>query len=343
MFKKKNILITGGTGSFGKAFIRKLLTKYINFNKIIIYSRDEFKQYEMQKEFFSISRNKLRFFLGDVRDKDRLSTAVSGVDYVIHAAALKHVPAAEYNPMEYIKTNIIGAQNLIECCLKHNISKVIALSTDKASSPINLYGATKLCSDKLFVSANNIVGKNKTRFSVVRYGNVFGSRGSVVPLFLQQNNQNFFTVTDKSMTRFNITMAEAVETVLWTIKNGNGSEIVVPKIPSYRILDLCKSINSKKKITITGLRSGEKIHEQMISSADASQTVELDKYFIILPNFVKVKKSNFYYEDISKGKVYLSYKKIKKVSQDFSYSSDKNKFLEVSQIKKLTTNLKIDD
>ena len=241
--KNKTILITGGTGSFGKAFLKELLKSHNILKKIIIFSRDELKQSELNEKYSVKRFKKLRYFLGDLRDKDRIYRALDGVDIVVHAAALKQVPTAEYNPFEYVKTNILGAQNLIEACLDKNVKNVISLSTDKAVSPINLYGATKLCSDKIFLAANNVKGNRDIKFSIVRYGNVFNSRGSVVPLFLNQKKNNILTVTDKRMTRFHLTLDHAVEMVLWAIKNNNGGEIFVSKIPSYRILDLAKSIS----------------------------------------------------------------------------------------------------
>ena len=249
-FKNKKILITGGTGSFGNAFVNYIVNNKLPLKKIIIYSRDEFKQFKMAEKFPIKKFSFMRYFLGDVRDKDRLSRALGDVDIVIHAAALKQVPLAEYNPIEYIKTNILGAQNIIEASLDNNVEKVIALSTDKAASPINLYGATKLCSDKLFVAANNIKGNKKIFFSVVRYGNVMGSRGSVIPLFLETKKKNFFPITDTKMTRFNISLEEAVKMVIWSIQNLKGGEILVPKIPSFKITDLAKAICMKTKLKI---------------------------------------------------------------------------------------------
>jgi len=246
-YKNKSILITGGTGSFGKN-LAKFLKKKFSFRKIIIYSRDELKQFNFQQELGDKEKN-FRFLIGDVRDKDRLFFAFRDVDYVIHAAALKQIPATEYNPFECIKTNILGAQNVVECAIKSNVKKVIALSTDKAVSPINLYGAAKLCADKLFVSANKMIGNKDILFSVVRYGNVLGSRGSVLPKFLDQNKKNnYFTITDKNMTRFNITINDAINTVIWTLDNAIGGEIVVPKLSSYKILDFASAINNKKKL-----------------------------------------------------------------------------------------------
>ena len=286
MFKNKSILITGGTGSFGKAFLKFLIKNYKGYKKIIIYSRDELKQYEMSNEYEESKYPFIRYFLGDVRDKSRFKRSLEGVDYVIHAAALKQVPASEYNPFEVIKTNINGAQNIVESCLDSNVKKVVALSTDKAVSPLNLYGATKLCSDKLFISANNIIGKRKLSFSVVRYGNVMGSRGSVIPQFLKQKKTGIINVTDKRMTRFNILMEDSIRLVLWALKNSLGGEVFVPKIPSYRILDLAKAVAPNCKINYIGLRPGEKLHEELISEGESYNTVDLEKYYAIL-NFDK--------------------------------------------------------
>tara|TARA_B100000965_G_scaffold351618_1_gene326325 strand:+ start:1273 stop:2244 length:972 start_codon:yes stop_codon:yes gene_type:complete len=309
-FSKKTILVTGGTGSFGKNFIKYLLNKY-NCKKIIVFSRDEFKQYEMQKEFPQNKYKCLRYFLGDVRDGKRLQLAFRDVDFVIHAAALKQVDTAEYNPFEFIYTNIIGAQNVIEAAISNNVQKVIALSTDKACSPINLYGATKLCSDKLFISSNNLVpSKSITKFSVVRYGNVFASRGSVIPFFKELNNQKKpFPLTHPEMTRFNISMSEAIKTVEWAFKNSKGSEIIVPKLKSFKIQDLIFAINKNAKTKIIGIRPGEKIHEELISLSDNRTTISFDKYFLILPNESFFKK----------------YQSFKRVGKNFYYRSDLNK------------------
>ena len=258
MFNKKSILITGGTGSFGKEWVRHLLKKYKKIKRLVIFSRDELKQFEMEQEFSVKKYPCMRYFIGDIRDRERLTMALRDIDYVIHAAALKQVPTAEYNPIETIKTNIIGAQNLIEACLENKVEKVVALSTDKASSPINLYGATKLCSDKLFIAANNIKGKKKISFSIVRYGNVMGSRGSVIPSFIKSKKTGSLTITDKRMTRFNLTLLNSVEMVEWSFKNSIGGEIFVPKIPSYKILDLAKAICPNCKIKTVGIRTGEK-------------------------------------------------------------------------------------
>lgn len=279
MFNNKNILITGGTGSFGKKYTEIILSKY-KPNKIIIYSRDELKQYEMAQKF---NNSCMRYFIGDVRDGQRLNEAMDGVDYVIHAAALKHVPVAEYNPMECIKTNIDGAQNVISAAIKNEVEKVIALSTDKASSPINLYGATKLASDKLFVAANNMVGKRKTRFAVVRYGNVVGSRGSVVPFFqkLIDNGVKELPITDEQMTRFLITLEDGVNFVLNNFERMHGGEIFIPKIPSMKITDLAKALNPSLPHKTIGIRPGEKMHEVMITADD--RVVEFDTYYVITP------------------------------------------------------------
>ena len=282
MFNNKNILITGGTGSFGKKFIKILLEKY-KPNKVIVYSRDELKQFEMGQVYNDLC---MRYFIGDVRDKERLMLAMKGVDYVVHAAALKQVPAAEYNPMECIKTNIMGAQNVIDACIANNVEKVIALSTDKAANPINLYGATKLASDKLFTAANNIVGSRRTRFSVVRYGNVVGSRGSVVPFFkgLLERGATELPVTDERMTRFWLKLEDGVEFVLKNFQRMQGGEIFIPKIPSMRILDLAEAMAPDAKIKIIGIRPGEKLHEVMCPSDLYYETVEFSDHFVIKPS-----------------------------------------------------------
>ncbi len=279
MFNNKSILITGGTGSFGQQFVKTILE---NFKpaRVVVFSRDELKQYEMAKR---LSAPCMRYFLGDVRDLPRLRRAFEGIDIVVHAAALKQVPAAEYNPFEYIKTNVLGAQNVIEACLDSNVSRVVALSTDKAAAPVNLYGATKLCSDKLFIAANNIRGLRDIRFSVVRYGNVMGSRGSVIPFFLDNRKHGFFPITDPAMTRFNIAIEDGVEMALWSIENALGGEIMVPKIASYRITDVANAIDATCEQRIVGVRPGEKIHEEMITESDSSNTVDLGKYYAILP------------------------------------------------------------
>lgn len=309
MKSRSTFLITGGTGSFGQKFVEIILKKY-NPKKIIIFSRDEQKQNNMNLRFNS---NKLRFFIGDVRDKDRLYRALDGVDYVVHAAALKIVPISEYNPFETIKTNIIGAMNVIDASLDRKVKKLIALSTDKASSPVNLYGATKMASDKLFISANNYSGANKTIFSVVRYGNVMGSRGSVIPFFLNLKNKNEIPVTHKDMTRFMISLEDSVKIVLDAFNDMHGGEVYVKKIPSMNVLDIAKAINNKAKVKIVGIRPGEKIHEQMVSIEEALYTYEYKDYFKILPsinNWHKEKKR------IKNGK---------KVHKRFTYNSLTNK------------------
>jgi UDP-N-acetylglucosamine 4,6-dehydratase len=280
MLTNSTILITGGTGSFGHAFVKLALQKY-KPRKLIIYSRDEMKQWEMAKLYPSDAR--IRFFIGDVRDKDRLSRALDGVDYVIHAAATKIVPTAEYNPFECIKTNIIGAMNLIDACLDRKIKRVVALSTDKASSPINLYGASKLASDKLFVAANSYAGENGTRFSVVRYGNVMGSRGSVIPFFVDIRSKGILPITDERMTRFMITLEQGVELVWRAFDDMEGGEIYVKKIPSMKVIDLAKAIAPNAQLKLVGIRPGEKLHEQMIGQEDAASTYEYSDYYKILP------------------------------------------------------------
>ncbi len=279
-----NILVTGGTGSFGNRFIATLIEHH-KPNKIVVYSRDELKQFEMSNRApFAGRGDIMRYFLGDVRDLPRLERAMEGIDIVVHAAALKQVPAAEYNPFEAVKTNIIGGQNVIEACLAANVKSVIALSTDKAAAPINLYGATKLCSDKLFVAANNYRGARGIRFSVVRYGNVLGSRGSVVPFFQQRRPSGILPVTDERMTRFSITLQQGVDFVLDCLKRMWGGELFVPKIPSYRILDVARAIAPECRIEVVGIRPGEKLHEEMITDTDSLNTLEFDGYYVILPS-----------------------------------------------------------
>lgn len=283
MLNDKSILVTGGTGSFGKAFVKTVLARYPRIRRLVIYSRDELKQFEMAQVYSESKFEGLRYFIGDIRDEARLRRALEGIDIVVHAAALKQVPAAEYNPFECIKTNVLGAQNLIEACLDSGVQRVVALSTDKAAAPINLYGATKLCSDKLFIAANNIKGHRDIRFSVVRYGNVMGSRGSVIPFFLEHRKNGVLPITDPRMTRFNILLQEGVDMVLWSIENSWGGEVLVPKIPSYRIVDLATAIGPKCEQRIVGIRPGEKIDEEMITASDSFNTVDIGGYYAILP------------------------------------------------------------
>ncbi len=315
MFNGKNILITGGTGSFGKKYTEIILKKYTP-NKIIIYSRDELKQYEMAQEF---NHKSMRYFIGDVRDKDRLKEAMYGVDFVIHAAALKHVPVAEYNPMECIKTNINGAENVIEASLANGVEKVIALSTDKAANPVNLYGATKLASDKLFVAGNNIVGDRKTRFAVVRYGNVVGSRGSVIPFFkkLIANGATELPITDEKMSRFLITLEDGVNFVLKNFERMYGGEIFVPKIPSIYITDLAKALAPDLPHKIVGIRPGEKLHEIMCPADDSHLTLEFNDHFVIKPTIQ--------FSDISDFSVNRLGEVGTPVEQGFEYNSGNNK------------------
>jgi len=284
MLNGKSVLVTGGTGSFGKAFVGTVLERFPDVRRLVVYSRDELKQFEMAQKFPDDLYPAMRYFLGDIRDEDRLRRALEDVEIVVHAAALKQVPAAEYNPFECIKTNVIGAQNLIEACLDTGVRRVVALSTDKAAAPVNLYGATKLCSDKLFVAANNVKGERDVRFSVVRYGNVMGSRGSVIPFFLQRRASGTLPITDLAMTRFNITLQEGVDMVLWAIENAVGGEILVPKIPSYRVIDVARAIGPECRQEVVGIRPGEKIHEEMITVSDSLNTVDLGGYYAILPN-----------------------------------------------------------
>ena len=317
----KSILITGGTGSLGKALCKELIKPNYKLKKLIVFSRDEQKQFQMSNEYPEKKFPFIRFFIGDVRDENRLVRALDGVDCVIHAAAMKHVPIAEYNPDECIKTNIGGAQNVVSACLKCNVKRVVALSTDKACAPINLYGATKLTSDKLFVAANNIKGKNPVRFSVVRYGNVMGSNGSVIPFFLKRKKiDNTLPITDPNMTRFNISLEDGVKMVLFALNNAWGGEIFVPKIPSYRITDVADAIGPDCKKPIVGIRPGEKLHEEMISSSDSINTLDLDNYYAIIPN-----KTSWKLDD------YIDFFKAKKIKEGFSYNSGTNNQWETVQ------------
>jgi len=319
------ILITGGTGSFGKAFIASVLQRFPDIKRIVVYSRDELKQWELQQQYPVTKYPQLRFFLGDVRDQSRLRRALEQVDTVVHAAALKQVPAAEYNPIEFVKTNVLGAENLIQACLDADVQRVVALSTDKAAAPINLYGATKLCSDKLFVAANNIKGSRDLRFSVVRYGNVMGSRGSVIPFFLNKARTGVLPITDPSMTRFNISLRDGVEMVFWALDHAIGSELFVPKIPSYRITDVAEAIGPSCKKPVIGIRPGEKIHEEMITASDSFSTIDLGQYYAILPSDGSVRRQ-YQAADLA----------VKSVDPGFAYNSGTNSdFLSVEQIRDL--------
>ena len=325
MINNKSVLITGGTGSFGKAFVKTVLERYPTIKRLVVFSRDELKQFEMAQQFPDEKYSGIRYFIGDIRDESRLRRALEGIDIVIHAAALKQVPAAEYNPFECIKTNVLGAQNLIEACLDTGVQRVVALSTDKAAAPINLYGATKLCSDKLFVAANNIKGHRGIRFSVVRYGNVMGSRGSVIPFFLEKRSSGVLPITDPAMTRFNISLQEGVDMVLWSLENAWGGEILVPKIPSYRITDVANAIGPECTHPVIGVRPGEKIHEEMITSSDSFNTVDLGRYYAILP-------SGGGYSIVD----YCAKTGAKPVKPGFSYDSGSNaQFLTVDELRKL--------
>lgn len=308
MDKIESVLITGGTGSFGKKFTKIILERFPDLKRLVIYSRDELKQFEMSQIYSHAKYPQIRFFLGDVRDKERFKRACEGIDVIIHAAALKQVPAAEYNPDEFVKTNIIGAQNIIDCALATKVKVVVALSTDKAAAPINLYGATKLVSDKLFIAANNIRGNSDIRFSVVRYGNVMGSRGSVIPFFMDRAGDGKLPITHKDMTRFNISLEDGVEMVLWAIKNALGGEIFVPKIPSYKIETVAKAIAPNAELVDVGIRPGEKLHEEMITESDSYNTIEFEKYYAILPADSKKEKYLKHYNgvEVPKGFKYNS-------------------------------------
>jgi UDP-N-acetylglucosamine 4,6-dehydratase len=320
-----SVLVTGATGSFGRAFLPALLSKYPEITRLVVYSRDELKQWELQQQFPANEFPQLRFFLGDVRDRDRLRRALEGVQTVVHAAALKQVPAAEYNPIEFINTNVLGAENVVQACLDTDVRRVVALSTDKAAAPINLYGATKLCSDKLFIAANNIRGHRDLRFSVVRYGNVMGSRGSVIPFFIDNAKTGVLPITDPAMTRFNISLKEGVEMVLWALEQAFGGELLVPKIPSYRIIDVAEAIGPSCQKPVVGIRPGEKIHEEMITASDSFSTVDLGHYYAILPSD-GLTLSTYQREGIA----------IQAVPQGFAYNSGSNQdFLSVEQLRTL--------
>lgn len=328
MLNSRNILITGGTGSFGKAFVRHVLDCSPNISRLVIFSRDELKQFEMEQDFPESKYPGLRYFIGDVRDKERLSRALEGIDTVVHAAAMKQVPAAEYNPFEAIKTNILGGQNLIDACLDNKVRNVVALSTDKAAAPINLYGATKLCSDKLFTAANNVRGHRDLKFSVVRYGNVMGSRGSVIPYFLKLRESGLLPLTSSEMTRFNITLEDGVKMVVWALENALGGEIFVPKIPSYRIIDVAEAIGPECEKLIVGVRPGEKIHEEMITESDSFSTIDLGSYYAILPSGNEAIRAR-----------YLDSGDAKEVPTGFSYNSGTNPdFLTVQELRHLIKN-----
>tara|TARA_B100000780_G_scaffold279064_1_gene255313 strand:+ start:7258 stop:8229 length:972 start_codon:yes stop_codon:yes gene_type:complete len=317
MLNNKTILITGATGSFGQKFVSKILNKYKSVKKVIVFSRDEYKQLLMQEKFEKSNYKKLRFFLGDIRDVNRLKQAFEGVDIIVHAAALKQVPAAEYNPIEFIKTNIIGAQNIIEAAIEKNVSKVLSLSTDKAVAPINLYGATKLCADKLFLAANNIKGGKKITFSILRYGNVMMSRGSVIPIFLKIKN-NIFPVTDKKMTRFSITLDQSVEMAIKALEYSIGGEIFIPKLKSYKIVDLVKAISGSGKIKNIGIRQGEKIYEELISEGETADIFSYKDFYIISSQTKKNLKGDY-----------------KKIEKNFSYNSNNSGFYNVNELKKI--------
>lgn len=322
---KKTILITGGTGSLGKAFVKRVLNEWPDIERLVIYSRDEQKQFEMAQEYPLSKFPMIRYFIGDVRDYSRLKRALTGVEYVIHAAAMKHVHIAEYNPDECVKTNIGGAENLVRACLANGVKKVVALSTDKAAAPINLYGATKLVSDKLFVAANNIRGTNPITFSVVRYGNVMGSNGSVIPFFIKRRKEGVLPITNPDMTRFTITLQDGVDMVLHALEHAWGGEIFVPKIPSYRIMDVAEAIGPECEKKIIGLRPGEKIHEEMITSSDAFYTYDLGKYYTILPT-----------QHVWKIDDYIRHFNATKVSEGFRYNSGENsEWVTIEEIRRL--------
>jgi len=316
-------MITGGTGSFGKKFVRTILSKNPNIKRLVIYSRDELKQFEMAQEFPKQKYDGIRYFIGDIRDKERFKRACEGIDIIIHAAALKQVPAAEYNPMEFIKTNIHGAETVIDAALDTGVKKVVALSTDKAAAPINLYGATKLVSDKLFIAANNMKGKRDISFSAVRYGNVLGSRGSVIPFFLKQKESGILPITHPEMTRFNITLQKGVDLVLHAIENSIGSELFVPKIPSYKITDVATAVAPECKQEIVGIRPGEKLHEEMITTSDSYHTIGTNDYYIVLPPM-----------DEKRKKEYMEHYHATEVEKGFTYNSKNNdQWLSVSDLR----------
>lgn len=313
MLSNKSILITGGTGSLGKALTAHIFKNYPDIKRLVIFSRDEQKQFQMAQEYPADKYPQIRFFIGDIRDENRIKRALKGIDYVIHAAAMKHVPIAEYNPMECIKTNVLGAENLINACLETEVERVVALSTDKAAAPINLYGATKLTSDKLFIAANNIRGWNSIKFSVVRYGNVMGSNGSVIPFFLSKRKEGVLPITDPNMTRFNISLQGGVNMVMHALEHAWGGELFVPKIPSYRIMDVAEAIGPECDKPIVGIRPGEKVHEEMITASDSFNTYDLGKYYAILPQVQRFKLDDF-----------IIHHNAKAVKQGFRYNSGEN-------------------
>lgn len=323
--EESSILVTGGTGSFGKKFVETVLNRYPNIRRLVVYSRDELKQFEMAQHFSDDQYPGLRYFIGDIRDTQRLVRALEQIDIIVHAAALKQVPAAEYNPMEFIKTNVLGSENIIQAALDTKVKKVVALSTDKAAAPVNLYGATKLCSDKLFVAANNIKGMRDLSFTVVRYGNVMGSRGSVIPFFLQKRSEGVLPITDPEMTRFNISLEEAVTMVFWAIEKSLGGEILVPRIPSYRITDVAEAIGPDCEHMVVGVRPGEKIHEELITASDSYTTVDLGNYYAILPS-----RSDY------NVAAYCDTTGAHLIEPGFSYNSGANdRFLSVSELRDL--------
>ena len=325
----KSILITGGTGSLGKKLTERIYQNWPNISRLVIYSRDEQKQFQMEQQYPKQDYDSIRFFIGDVRDKERLKMAMEGIDIVIHAAAMKHVHIAEYNPTEAVKTNINGAQNVIDACFSTGVKNVVALSTDKAAAPINLYGATKLASDKLFIAANNIRGKRNIKFSVVRYGNVMGSNGSVIPFFQNKKKEGVLPITDNNMTRFNISLDQGVDMILHAIEHAWGGEIFIPKIPSYKILDVANAICEECEKKEVGIRAGEKLHEEMITSSDSFYTYDLGTYYTILPS-----KPSFKLQE------YIKEKKAKKVEEGFSYNSkDNTQWETVETMRKLISNL----
>jgi len=325
MLNGKKILVTGGTGSFGKKFIEVVLKKYPDIKRLVVFSRDELKQYEMSLLYPPSKYPQLRFFIGDVRDGERLKRACENIDIIVHAAALKQVPAAEYNPVECIRTNVLGAENVVNAALDNKVQTVVALSTDKAAAPINLYGATKLCSDKLFIAANNIRGERPLKFSVVRYGNVLGSRGSVVPFFLEQKSKGVLPITHEAMTRFNITLEEGVDMVMYAIENSWGGELFVPKIPSYRITDIAQAVAPECKMDMVGIRPGEKIHEEMITETDSLNTYDCGRYYVILPSQPAFKLDDWM-------KKYNAHR----VTEGFKYNSGANtEWLTIPEIRSL--------